>query len=84
MLRLYLLLNFIVMVLGPPIWSQARSCRYKTNAIDLNKGLFVSNGNLETSGKVKFTRPGFIHRNGDISLLWFYELATVGIKSWMV
>ncbi len=31
--------------------------------------------NLETSGiaksYIKFIRPGFIHRNGDSSLLWF-------------
>ncbi len=43
--------------------------RGKTEFID------ESNSNLETSGivksKVKFTRPGIIHRNGDISLLWF-------------
>ncbi len=34
-----------------------------------------SNSNLENPGivksLVKFARPGFIHRNGDISLLWF-------------
>ncbi len=38
----------------------------------------ASNRNLATSGLVKSwvkcTRPEYIHRNGDMSLLWFYQL----------